>query len=188
MTASLPEAARVTGRGPASRAVGVARLGVLAACAVAVYVFEALLPMPVPWARVGLSNVVIVVCLFAYGFESALIVNLVRIVVGNLLLGLVASPAFLFSAAGSTAALLAMGVVRWKMVPPLSVVGTSIVGAVANNAVQVWIFSAMFSASAAGAGLIGVFILLGLGVGSLTGVLAARVIDKVGLARYGSVG
>ena len=188
MTASLPEAAGATRRGPASGAGRVARLGVLAACAVAVYVFEALLPRPVPWARVGLSNVVILVCLFAFGFESALIVNLVRIVAGNVLLGLVASPAFLFSAAGSTAALLAMGAVRWKLVPPLSVVGTSVIGAVVNNAVQVWIISSMFSASAAGAGLIGVFVLLGLGVGCVTGVLAARVIDKVGLARHGGVG
>jgi len=188
MTVSPPELPGVAGSRPAVTARRVSRLGLLAACAVAVYVFEALVPMPVPWARIGLSNVVIVVSLFAYGFESALIVNLVRIVAGNLLLGLVASPAFLFSAAGSTAGLLAMGAVRWKLVPPLSIVGTSMIGAVANNAVQIWIFSAMFSASAARSSLVGVFVLLGAGVGCVTGIIAARVIDKVGLARYSALG
>jgi len=200
MTASRPEVGDLIGRaGPLSERVRskrphltsgrtMSRLALLAACAVAVYVFEGLLPMPIPWARLGLSNVVIVVCLFGYGLEAAFLVNLVRIVSGNLLLGLVASPAFLFSAAGSMAALLVMGTVRWKLVPPFSVLGTSLLGAVTNNLVQVLIFFALFAPSAASTDLLGVFILLGVGVGSLTGAIAGRIVDKVGLARYSALG
>jgi len=176
MTASHPD------RGRPARAALLARLGLLSACAVAVYVFEGLMPMPIPWARLGLSNVVIVVSLFGYGLGDALIVNLVRIVAGNLLLGMLFSPAFVFSLVGSVSALAAMAAARWKLVPPLSVVGTSLIGAVTNNVVQVVLFTAMFSASGAAPSLLGGFILLGVGVGLATGVIAARILDKVALA------
>jgi heptaprenyl diphosphate synthase len=111
---------------------------VLAATAVAVYVFESIVPVPLPWARLGLSNVVVTITLFGYGLKEAFLVNLVRIVAGNLVLGLILSPAFLFSAAGSMSALLVMAVARWKLVPPLSVVGTSCLGAVPTTSLRSW--------------------------------------------------
>ncbi len=181
MMASRPERRRRTS------SISLSRLGILSACAVAVYVFESYMPMPIPWARLGLSNVVVVTALFGYGFKDALIVNLARIVAGNLLLGLILSPAFIFSIAGSMAALFVMAGARWKLVPPLSVVGTSALGAVTSNVVQVTIFTATFALSSATRNLMGAFILLGVGVGFLTGLIAARVLDKVGLARPSGV-
>ena len=70
------------------------RIGVLSACAVAAYVFESFIPVPVPWARIGLSNIVVVITLFGFGLREALLVTLVRIVAGNLLLGVMMSPSF----------------------------------------------------------------------------------------------
>jgi len=95
MTASPPERS-VTGAGRLSR------LGLLAAAAVAAYVFESLLPSPVPWARIGLSNVFVITALFAFGARDALLVNLIRVIAGNFLMGFMFSPAFVFSLAGST--------------------------------------------------------------------------------------
>lgn len=165
----------------------VARLGVVAAAAVAVYVFEGLLPAPLPWARLGLSNVVVTIALFAWGLRQALVVNLVRVVAGNLALGLILSPAFVFSVAGSFAALAAMAAARWKLVPPLSVIGASCLGAVASNCAQVVIFSAAFAPSAALQGLLAAFVLTGVAVGLVTGFVAAAVLRKVDLAGVGSV-
>jgi heptaprenyl diphosphate synthase len=169
----------------ATRAV---RLGLLGAGAVAVYVFEGLFPMPLPWARLGLSNVVVVVALFSYGARFAFAVNAVRIVAGNLLVGTLLGPAFIFSALGSTLALAVMATVRWRLVPPFSAIGVSMLGAVANNAAQAAVFAVMFTDSPVAGRLLGAFVLLGLGVGCATGVLAARIIDKVGLARLGALG
>lgn len=181
-TAALATAAgRAPGAARVSRAALSARLGLLAACAVAVYVFEGLLPAPLPWARLGLSNVVVVVALFGYGVPFAFAVNAVRIVAGNLLLGIVMSPAFILSVLGSTAALVVMAAVRWRLVPPLSVVGASVLGAVANNATQVLVFTALLSGPAIAGRLLGIFVLVGLAVGCVTGVVAARVLAKVGL-------
>jgi heptaprenyl diphosphate synthase len=153
-----------------------------------VYVFEGLLPTPLPWARLGISNVVVVVALFGYGLPFAFAVNAVRIVAGNLLLGIVMSPAFVFSALGSTAALVVMAVMRRTLVPPFSVIGVSVFGAVANNATQAMVFAALFSASPVAGRLLGAFILLGLVVGCATGWVSARIIGKVGVARLGTLG
>jgi len=162
-------------------------MGLLAAVAIAVYVFESLLPMPLPWARLGLSNVVVTIVLFANGLGDALLVNLVRIVAGNLALGLLLSPAFIFSVAGSFSALAVMAIARWRLIPPLSIVGVSCLGAVANNVVQVLVFSAAFAPSEALRGLVGAFILLGVVVGLATGAVAAVVLRKLGLARFRGV-
>jgi heptaprenyl diphosphate synthase len=164
------------------------RTGLLAAGAVAAYVFESLLPMPLPWARIGLSNIFVVISLFGWGFKDALLVNLARVTAGNLLLGILLSPAFVFSLAGSMCALLAMALVRWKFVPPLSVIGASCIGATVNNMVQVMLFTALLSWSDIALSLLGGFVLLGVAVGFVTGLITSRVLDKVVLERTGPVG
>ena len=186
MTTSPPEGAAGRGGVAPSRAAVLARLGLLAAAAVAAYVFEGLLPTPLPWARLGLSNVVVVLVLFGQGLGAAFAVNLVRIVAGNLLGGMLLGPAFIFSAAGSTVALLVMAGLRRALVPPLSIVGASLAGAVANNAVQVAVFAALFAPSRATANLLGAMVLAGVAVGLVTGVAAAKIVDKVGLASRGA--
>jgi heptaprenyl diphosphate synthase len=163
-------------------------LGLISAGAVAAYVFESLLPTPIPWARVGLSNVFVIISLFGFGFRDALMVNLARVIAGNLLLGIIFSPGFVFSLGGSMSALVAMALVRWKLVPPLSVIGASCLGAVVNNVVQVVLFTLVLSWSDIVGGLLGGFILLGVGVGFITGFIASRILTKVVLARTGSLG
>jgi heptaprenyl diphosphate synthase len=163
------------------------RVGVLSACAVAAYVFESFIPVPVPWARIGLSNVVVVIALFGLGTREALIVTLVRIVAGNLLLGILLSPAFMMSLAGSLAALAAMGLVRRHAVPPLSVVGASAVGAVASNAVQIYVFALLFTGGSPPPGLLGGFIIIGALVGFATGLFSVELLKKVTLERSTAV-
>jgi heptaprenyl diphosphate synthase len=163
------------------------RIGVLSAAAVAAYVFEAMLPSPLPFARVGVSNVFVVIALFGFDVRDALLVNLVRVLAGSLLLGLTLSPAFALSLAGSMSALGVMALIRWKAVPPFSVVGASCAGAATNNLVQVALFTAILAQWPVPAGLAGAFLLLGVGVGFLTGLLAAVILRKVVLERLGGV-
>ena len=176
MTASPPER-------PGMGARRLSRLGLLAAAAVAAYLFESLLPSPVPWARIGISNVFVVTALFAFGVRDALVVNLIRVIAGNFLLGFMFSPAFIFSLVGSTSALGVMALLKWRLVPPLSVIGTSCVGAATNNVVQVTLFTLLFSAAGLAGGLMGSFILLGTGVGFFTGLVAMAILSKVRLER-----
>lgn len=163
------------------------RIGVLSAAAVAAYVFEALLPVPIPFARIGVSNVFVVIALFGFNMREAFLVNLVRVLAGSMLLGFTLSPAFIFSLSGSMSALGVMALIRWKAVPPLSVVGSSAAGAATSNLVQVVLFSLLFARWSVPTDLIGGFLLLGVGVGFLTGLLAAAVLRKVVLERAGQV-
>ena len=165
-----------------------ARLGLVAAVAVAAYVFESLLPVPLPWARIGLSNVFVLIALFGFGLKDAFLVALVRVFAGNLVMGILLSPAFLLSFGGSMAALAAMGLARWKFVPPLSIVGTSCLGATVNNVVQLLLFVVLLSSSRVAGSMLGAFILMGVGVGLVTGLIAARVLSKVVLARNRALG
>jgi heptaprenyl diphosphate synthase len=164
------------------------RLGLLSAAAVAAYVFESMLPVPVPWARVGLSNIFVLVALFGVGTGEAFLVNLVRVVAGNLLMGIILSPAFLLGFVGSNVALIVMALVRRTLVPPLSILGTSCLGAATNNAVQVLLFMVILSWSGLVTELLGIFVLMGVGVGFVTGLIASRVLAKVRLETTGPVG
>jgi heptaprenyl diphosphate synthase len=162
----------------------VSRIGVLGAAAVATYVFEGMLPAPLPFARVGVSNVFVVVALFGFGSREAVLVNLIRVVAGSLFLGLALSPAFLFSLAGSMSALGVMALIKWKALPPFSVVGASAAGAATSNLAQVAVFALLFTGWPVPAGLAGGFLLFGVAVGVLTGLLAALVLRKVILERW----
>ena len=163
------------------------RIAVLSAAAVAAYIFEGFLPSPVPFARIGISNVFVVVALFGFSAREAVLVNLLRVLAGSLLMGLIMSPAFLFSLAGSMAALGVMALIKWKAAPPLSVVGASCAGAVTSNLMQVSIFTLLFAHWPVPATLAGGFLLLGVGVGFLTGIVAVLILSKVVLERAGSV-
>lgn len=159
----------------------------LSACAVAAYVFESFIPIPVPWARIGISNVVVVIALFGFGFTEALMVTLIRIIAGNLLLGVMFSPSFIMSMAGGAAALFAMGLARRYAMPTFSVIGASVAGAVVNNAVQIWVFALLFLGGGLPRELLGTFIIIGALVGFATGVLSAELLTKVGLERSSPV-
>lgn len=159
----------------------VARIGIFSAAAVAAYVAETVLPMPVPWARVGISNVVVVVALLVFGLKQAILVNLIRVVVGNLLTGGLLGVGFILSLSGSTVSTLTMGTLRSFFPFSLSVVGISSVGASVNNLVQVTIFGLIVGGPMIPKQMLGGFLLLGVGVGMVTGFLASFVMARLKL-------
>lgn len=104
-------------------------LALFIALAVVLHTFEALLPNPLPWFRIGLANILGLTALFLYGVKALWIVTLGRILVGSLLLGNLFSPAFLLSFSGgvSAAALMSLSWLLWR--PLAGPVGISVMGA-----------------------------------------------------------
>ncbi|SHJ51741.1 heptaprenyl diphosphate synthase [Malonomonas rubra DSM 5091] len=102
------------------------------ALAVALHTFEALLPNPLPWFRIGLANIMALTALFIYGVQALWIVNMARILVGSLLLGNLFSPAFLLSFSGGLLATLLMGLSFRLFRPKIGPVGVSLCGAVGH--------------------------------------------------------
>ncbi len=112
-----------------------ARMGLLIALASAVQVAEGLVPLPVPWFRLGLGNAVILAALDRWGWREGVWVAAGKVLVGGLLGGRLFSPGFWLALAGTVAAtgVMAAGL---SAGPRLGFVGASVLGAQAHVAAQ----------------------------------------------------
>jgi heptaprenyl diphosphate synthase len=116
------------------------RLAVLVTFALAIHTVEASLPLPlpVPGARLGLANIITLLTFVLFGFRSALLVTVVRTVLGSVFIGTFPGFGFILSFSGGVVSTLAMaaGVALWRR-GRLSLVAVSIMGAVFHNTAQV---------------------------------------------------
>jgi heptaprenyl diphosphate synthase len=114
-------------------------LALFIALAVALHTFEALLPNPLPWFRLGLANILALTALFIYGVRELWIVSVARILVGSLILGNLFSPAFLLSLSGGLLATLLMAT-GYRLWPgKIGPVGVSVLGALGHAGGQLLI-------------------------------------------------
>ena len=109
-----------------------ARLAILTAVAATLQIAESLAPRPLPWVRLGFANAVALLAMIRLGFRAGLTVTVARLLLGGLVLGTLGGPAFLLSAAGGTLAFFTMAIALRRFVPPLSVLGVSVLGSFAH--------------------------------------------------------
>jgi heptaprenyl diphosphate synthase len=142
------------------------RLALLAACAIALYGFERLIPTPIPWLRFGFSNIITLITLTLYGFNAALTITLIRIFIGSMVTGTFLGPAFVMSLAGGLFSVAAMwAALRTRVFGPL---GLSLVGALFHNLGQLLAAYAVFIQNLRSVIIVAPVILF---IGTLTGVL-----------------
>ncbi|MEW5744122.1 MAG: Gx transporter family protein [Nitrospirota bacterium] len=120
------------------------RIALLSAYALALHGFEAVVPSPVPWLRLGLANIVTLVTLPLYGMKAALMVTGVRVLLGSLFLGTFLGPAFFLSLSGGMAGTLAMGATAALFPRLFSTLGISLVGSFFHNAAQLLVAYLLF--------------------------------------------
>ena len=113
------------------------RAALLAAVGLVMFLFESVLPRPLPWAKPGLANLATLLALYLLGPATAIAVTAIRVFVGSLLIGTFFSPGFWLSAGGGAAAVLAMIAGRRFGSRWLSVIGVSLAGALAHVLAQV---------------------------------------------------
>ena len=149
----------------------VARLGLLASAAIVLFVFEALAPRPLPWMKLGLGNLPVLLSLLSFGSGPALAVSSIKLVVGGLLSGGFAGPAFIIGGGAGLVSWLVMALIKRYTGRLFSVVGLSIWGALAHQLCQLLLAYAYIGQS-------GLFSLLPLSLisallsGGLIGLLA----------------
>lgn len=107
-------------------------MALLTACALVIFVAEAQIPVPVPipGVKLGLANVITVYAVFTLGPGSALMIMLVRVVLGCLLTGQAA--ALLYSLSGGLLCWCAMLLLR-RVVSLRQMWVCSVFGAVFHN-------------------------------------------------------
>lgn len=122
----------------ASRTRRLTRFALLLAVATILHVIEGSFPppMPVPGAKLGLANIVSLVCLAVLGLRSALLLTILRTLLGSLLQGSFLGFGFILSFGAGMASTLAMGLIYHGFGRRFSLVGVSLFGALVHNVTQ----------------------------------------------------
>jgi heptaprenyl diphosphate synthase len=115
------------------------RLSLLTAFGIILFLFESLIPRPLPWLKPGLSHIATLIALYTMGISDAMIIVILRILVGSLLVGTLFNPAFILSLGGGIAATMAMSLARRYFSKIFSIFGVSILGAVVHNMTQLFL-------------------------------------------------
>ena len=156
-------------------------LAVLITFAVVIHTVEAALPlpMPVPGIRLGLANIITLLTLVIFGLRSALIVTIVRSILGSIFLGGLFGFGFWLSFGAGIVSSLAMAVVMIiKNKGIVSLVSVSIIGAAAHNLTQLTLASLIIGNMALLGGYYPLLLLLSVPTGLITG-LAAHYLEGI---------
>ena len=165
-------------KGPAKAAA----CGVLTALALIFSYIEFLIPLPIaiPGIKLGLANIVVLVCLYLLGEKYAFFINGTRIALAALLFGSLFSA--LYALAGGVVSFAVMALL--KKADRFSVCGVSMAGGVFHNLAQLSV-AGLLVESAQVFYYFPVLLLSGMATGIGIGILAVlilRSLSKSGLA------
>jgi heptaprenyl diphosphate synthase len=156
------------------------RVAVLSAYALALHGFEVLLPTPIPWLRLGLANIITLVALMLYGFRTAMLVTLIRVVLASIFTGTFLGPSFLLSLGGGISSTVAMGMVLIMTRRLFGPVGLSLWGALFHNAAQLGLAYLVFIQRIEAILLIApVVLLIGTITGLMNGIVAGLLMKNI---------
>jgi heptaprenyl diphosphate synthase len=183
MPASMPASTEASPHGANAAAHGAAKRGpadvtaLLGAFCFFLSAIEYMVPKPLPFMRLGIANLPILLAADLLPLPWYLALALVKVFGMSVISGSLFSYVALFSLAGTLAAALVMWVARKALGPLVSAVGVSILGAVSSNAVQIAIASAVVFGDAARL-IAPPFLATGLVTGILLGVFAEAFARK----------
>jgi len=134
---------------------------------------EYLIPKPVPFIRLGLANLPILLSLTIFSPSDIALLVLLKVLGQGLVNGTLASYVFLFSAAGSVASVAVMWGASRIGSKWITLVGVSVIGSLASNLVQLTLSVTFIFGSAAWV-IAPVFLGVGVASGLAVGLIAER--------------
>ncbi|MFC1567674.1 Gx transporter family protein [Pseudomonadota bacterium] len=146
--------------------------------AVSLHVFEAALPSLGPWFKPGLANIATLLALAILGPSAAAMLAIWRVIVGSFLIGTLFTPTFIISLAGGVAAAIAM-LTAWRLLPVITLIGVSLIGALAHMTVQFVTVESLFIHQQALYYLLPPLLLLSVFTGWINGGLAAYIVSQL---------
>ena len=111
-----------------------ARIAGLVVVGLLMFIFEAYIPRPIPWLKIGLANITTLIALYWIGWRAALAVALFRIIIGSFFTGLLFSPGFFLSISGGICAVLTMIALHRMRI--FGILAISVAGAIMHNVGQ----------------------------------------------------
>jgi len=114
-------------------------LALLAGLSAALYTVENLIPLPVPWLRLGVGNIGVLLALYVLSPLDGFFVLLIKTLIGSLLSGRFLSPFFLFALGAGVPAYWVMVGMKKAAGRWFGPIGVSVAGAVTHNLLQLGI-------------------------------------------------
>jgi len=168
-------------RPPLAELEAKARWLALLMLAIGLHVFEASLPSLGPWFKPGLANLVTLLALVWMGPKAAVSLALGRVIVGSFFIGTLFTPTFIISMAGALSATIVM-IAAWRWIAGISLVGISLLGALAHMLAQFVTVESLFIQQPALYYALPPLLVLscisGWINGALAGYIAARLYDE----------
>ena len=151
-------------------------LALLAAMAIALNLFESAFIGSFAYGiRIGLANIIALITMKFLGVREMLAVNALRVIIGNLLRGLLFAPSFFIGAGGVILSSLVLVLLNRT---GSSVVFTSVLSSLAHSAGQLLIVILLYHQP--GMAVLLPYLMLGsIGAGILTGVTAALALKRI---------
>lgn len=120
-------------------------LSLLSSLGLALSIIESIMPIPfiAPGAKLGLSNMVVLITLVVFGLKESLIVGILKSLVFTLVTGSVTS--LVYSISGSIFSCFTMFIILKYYSNVFSLIGVSIFGAIAHNDAQILVASLIMS-------------------------------------------
>lgn len=154
------------------------RVARLAAAAVGLSLIDAAIPTPLPGVKPGLANIVTLLVLARYGWNTAAWVSGLRVVAGSLLLGQFLAPGFFLSLTGAVLSLAVLAMARHLPRRWFGPVSWSILAAFAHIGGQLLLARAWLIPHNGVFLLIPVFGAAALVFGTINGLIVARLLQE----------
>ena len=154
-------------------------LSLIVALGVVLHRLETLIPLPSPWIKLGLANVMSLVTLIFFGLRDAVTVTLLRIMLCSIIGGTFLSPTFFLSLSGGVMSVFVMSWVYFYGKSPFSLVGVSVCAAYTHTLTTVicvyffWVQQEFIFK------LLPVFFMFTLIAGILTGIIGNFIAKKL---------
>ncbi|MCB9512577.1 MAG: Gx transporter family protein [Deferribacteres bacterium] len=157
----------------------VALLGLFLALGMILAFFEMYIPRPLPWAKLGLANVVTVVLIYLFGFRDAIMVSCARVVLVNFFTGGFGGPAFGLALAASLFSTVAMFLAITMTEQKLGPIGISMIGAYVHIFIQLLLAAALIIGQMQVFYLLPFFMLPTFFSGLLVGIFALLLLQEL---------
>ncbi len=149
------------------------------ALAITIYLLEHAFPSPLPGIKLGFANIVVIVVLLKFGWRISAWVNLLRVIVGSLIMGSFLSPTFVLSFSGALASTLVLILLSFLPGKGCSGIGYSIAAAMVHVIAQIWVAYLFFIPHAGIFKLLPILMTTAFLFGLFNGLIATIVVEKL---------
>ncbi len=150
----------------------------LTALAITIHIVESSIPTIIPGIKPGLSNIVILICLFSFGFKAAIQVSLLRVFISSLLLGTFMSPTFILSLSGALSSLFIMGCLWLAFGRLIGPIGMAVASSIAHMLGQFYVAWFLYVPHPQLFKMLPIFITISVTLGFVSGILALLFLNS----------